>query len=116
MQINTMCREVSVPMVHLVFIKITVGEISGRLELTGVSAKNLVIKDNYDWINNLSLKASYGVQGNDALSSLYAWQSFYDLGYPNASMSGAVITSLENKELEMGKKCEFQCRLRNEAF
>ena len=53
------------------------------------------------WINNLSLKASYGVQGNDAIlngtkQNFYAWQSFYDLGYANSSMSGAAVTSLEN--------------------
>ncbi len=53
-----------------------------------------------DWVNNLSVKASYGVQGNDDLGTLYAWQSFYDLGYPNASMSGALVTSLENKDLK----------------
>ncbi|WP_074434226.1 SusC/RagA family TonB-linked outer membrane protein [Bacteroides neonati] len=74
------------------------------------------IKDNYDWINNLSLKASYGVQGNDALSSLYAWQSFYDLGYPNASMSGAVITSLENKELKWEKNANFNVGLEMKLF
>ncbi len=62
-----------------------------------------------DWINNLSVKASYGVQGNDnLLDSLgdpiyYAWQSFYDLGYPNASMSGAALSSLENTNLKWEK-------------
>lgn len=53
-----------------------------------------------DWVDNLSLKASYGVQGNDNLGTLYAWQSFYDLGYANSSMSGALVTSLENKDLK----------------
>ncbi|MBP6065922.1 MAG: TonB-dependent receptor [Bacteroides sp.] len=74
------------------------------------------IKDNYDWINNLSVKASYGVQGNDALSSYYAWQSFYDLGYPNASMSGALITSLENKELKWEKNANFNVGLEMKLF
>ena len=59
-----------------------------------------------DWLNNLSVKLSYGVQGNDnVLNSagaqvLYAWQSFYDLGWPNASMNGALISSLENTNLK----------------
>ncbi len=59
-----------------------------------------------NWINNLSLKASYGVQGNDDLrtsddtSILYAWQSFYDLAWPNANMSGATVSSLENTNLK----------------
>ena len=55
------------------------------------------------WINNLTLKASYGVQGNDNLGSLYAWQAFYDLGYPNGSYPGAVVSSLESKELKWEK-------------
>ena len=56
-----------------------------------------------DWVNNLTLKASYGVQGNDNLGSLYAWQAFYNLGYPNGSNPGAVVTSLESKELKWEK-------------
>ena len=55
------------------------------------------------WINNLTLKASYGVQGNDNLGSLYAWQAFYNLGYPNGANPGAVVTSLESKELRWEK-------------
>ncbi len=55
------------------------------------------------WINNLSLRASYGVQGNDAIGSYYAWQSFYSLAYPNSSMSGAALSSLENKGLKWEK-------------
>lgn len=52
------------------------------------------------WINNLSLRASYGVQGNDDLKSYYPWQAVYVLGYPNAGSSGALINSVENKELK----------------
>lgn len=59
--------------------------------------------DEYDWLNNLTLKASYGVQGNDAIGSLYAWQAFYDLGYPNQSFPGAAVSSLENKDLKWEK-------------
>ena len=55
------------------------------------------------WLNNLTLKASYGVQGNDNLGSLYAWGSYYSLGYPNATNPGTVITSLENKDLRWEK-------------
>lgn len=56
-----------------------------------------------EWVNNLSAKISYGVQGNDDLKTFYAWQSFYDLGYPNANMSGAALASLENKDLKWEK-------------
>ena len=55
------------------------------------------------WINNLTLKASYGVQGNDNLGSLYAWQAFYSLSYPNGGNPGAVVSSLESKELKWEK-------------
>lgn len=52
-----------------------------------------------DWIDNITLKASFGEQGNDAVSSYYAWQALYDLGYPNANTNGAVVSSLENTNL-----------------
>jgi TonB-linked SusC/RagA family outer membrane protein len=55
------------------------------------------------WINNLTLKASYGVQGNDNLGSLYAWQAFYSLSYPNGANPGAIVSSLESKELKWEK-------------
>jgi len=56
-----------------------------------------------NWINNLTLKASYGVQGNDNLGSLYAWQAFYSLSYPNGANPGATVSSLESKELKWEK-------------
>lgn len=59
--------------------------------------------DDYNWLNNLTLKASYGVQGNDAIGSLYAWQAFYSLLYPNQSLPGAAVSSLENKNLKWEK-------------
>ena len=60
-----------------------------------------------DWLNSLTYKASYGVQGNDAIGSLYAWQAFYSLTYPNQSMPGAVVSSLENKDLKWEKNENF---------
>jgi TonB-linked SusC/RagA family outer membrane protein len=63
----------------------------------------------YTWLNNLSLKGSYGYQGNDMLldgdgnDNYYAWQSFYSLAYPNNSMGGVWISSLENKEVRWEK-------------
>ena len=58
---------------------------------------------NIRWIDNLTLKASYGVQGNDNLGSLYAWQAFYSLSYPNGANPGAIVSSLESKELKWEK-------------
>ena len=55
------------------------------------------------WINNLSVKASYGEQGNDNVGTYYAWQSLYDLQFANAGNKGAIIASLENKDLSWEK-------------
>lgn len=57
------------------------------------------------WVNNLTLKASYGVQGNDnlGLTRLYAWQAFYSLSYPNGPNPGAMVNSLESKDLKWEK-------------
>lgn len=58
---------------------------------------------NLEWLNNMTLKASYGVQGNDNIGSLFAWQAFYSLQYPNQSMPGAIVSSLENAALKWEK-------------
>lgn len=52
-----------------------------------------------DWLDNLRVKASYGEQGNDALPTYYAWQSFYSLGWDNFNLPGAIYTSHENRDL-----------------
>ena len=55
------------------------------------------------WVDNLSVKLSYGQQGNDNLRTYYAWQSLYDLGWPNGSNIGGMVTSLENQEVSWEK-------------
>lgn len=59
------------------------------------------------WLNNLAIKMSYGEQGNSNLPSdlggYYAWQSLYDFGYPNNNNAGAIISSLENKDVSWEK-------------
>lgn len=55
------------------------------------------------WINNITVKASYGVQGNDNLGSFYAWQSLYNMNYPNGNNSGAVIGSIETPDVTWEK-------------
>lgn len=57
----------------------------------------------YDWVNNLTLKASFGSQGNDNIGSYYAYQSLYNMGLSNGSLNGAGINSLENKNLKWEK-------------
>ena len=69
-----------------------------------------------EWLNNLSVKASYGVQGNDNLKTYYAWQSFYDLGWPNANMSGVALGSLENKDLKWEKNGNLNVGVEGRVF
>lgn len=69
-------------------------------------SKEAFMKD-VEWIDNLSLKASYGEQGNDQLSSLYAWQSLYSLSYANANQIGGLVSTLENKEISWEKSGNF---------
>ena len=64
-----------------------------------------------EWLNNLSLKVSYGEQGNDALDSYYAWQSLYDLSYANGNNIGAIIASLENQDISWEKNGNFNVGL-----
>lgn len=70
------------------------------------------MEDTSDWLSNLTLKVSYGVQGNDNLikansdidePDFYAWQGLYDMKFSNAYMSGAFLSSLENKDLKWEK-------------
>lgn len=57
----------------------------------------------FSWLNNANVRASFGVQGNDNVGGYYPWQALYDLGYPNAGMNGAVVVSIENKDLKWEK-------------
>ena len=59
---------------------------------------------NVSWIDNLTARLSYGQLGNDSIGSYYAWQSFYDLTYANASNSGAKVSSLANPAVSWEKK------------
>ena len=74
------------------------------------------IKNNFEWINSLSLKGSYGLQGNDAMNSYYLWQSFYSLTWPNAGLGGAVVNSLENKDVTWEKSYNFNTGLEARLF
>lgn len=67
------------------------------------------MENSQGWLNNLTLKVSYGMQGNDNILNAdkdpeyYAWQGLYDMTYPNANISGAFLTSLENRNLKWEK-------------
>lgn len=56
-----------------------------------------VFMQDFDWINNLRLRASYGETGNDDVldsdgyTSYYPYQTLYDLGINNALEAGAIF-------------------------
>lgn len=51
------------------------------------------------WINELKLKASYGETGNQAISTYYAYQALYSLGWNNAGYPGAISSGIPNPDL-----------------
>lgn len=69
-----------------------------------------------DWLNNLTLKASYGVQGNDDLDSYYAWQGLYALGYNNATNPGAILNSLETADVRWEKNSNLNVGIEARLF
>lgn len=55
----------------------------------------------YTFINTMKLKASYGEQGNDGISTYYGWQELYTIDdYNNNNSNGAWLSSLGNKDLQ----------------
>lgn len=74
------------------------------------------IKD-LPWVNSLTLKSSYGSQGNNGIlnssgsQNYYAWQAFYDLTYNNANNNGAAVISVENALLSWEKNIAFNAGL-----
>ena len=63
--------------------------------------------EDVEWVNNLSLKVSYGQQGNDDLGTYYAWQSLYDLSWSNSAQIGGMVSTLENKKVTWEKNNNF---------
>lgn len=55
------------------------------------------------WLDNLTLKVAYGVQGNDNLGTYYAWQGLYDFTWANATDAGAFVDRLENDSITWEK-------------
>ena len=74
------------------------------------------------WVNNLTLRLSYGELGNDDIltstgaSNFYLWQSFYDLTYPNASLAGAVLSTLESTGISWETKGSWNVGLEGTFF
>ncbi len=72
--------------------------------------------ENISWLDNLSLRASYGEQGNESLSDYYAWQALYDVSYANGNNVGALAQSLENKDISWEKNGNFNVGLDFSVF
>ena len=51
------------------------------------------------WLNQLKLRASYGQAGNDGISTYYAYQALYSLGFNNALEPGFLQSTLANEDL-----------------
>ena len=68
------------------------------------------------WLDNLTLKVSYGVQGNDNLGTYYAWQGNYDYTWANASEAGAMRKTLENKSVTWEKNANLNTGIEATMF
>lgn len=53
----------------------------------------------FEWINMLKLRGSYGQVGNDGGIDYYAYQALYSLGYNNQAESGFVQSTLASTDL-----------------
>lgn len=53
----------------------------------------------YDWINMLKLKASFGQQGNDAIGNYYAWLDQYSISGSNSIFSDGTLSYKGNPDL-----------------
>lgn len=71
---------------------------------------------NVTWIDNLTARVSYGELGNDSIGSYYAWQSFYDLTFPNANNAGAIVSSLANPSVSWEKKGTWNAGIEGSFF
>ncbi len=55
--------------------------------------------DQFDWINMLKLRASYGQVGNNKGIGYYPWQALYELGWNNQFDAGIYQASLAARDL-----------------
>jgi len=51
------------------------------------------------WVNQLKIRSSYGITGNDGGLGYYPYQGLYTLGYNNGTESGIVLGNLANDSL-----------------
>lgn len=76
-------------------------------------SKEKFMEGTSDWLNNLSLKASYGTTGNDNVSSYYAYQGTYatvDAGNNTVNMyttPGITVNTISTPNLKWEKNEQF---------
>jgi TonB-linked SusC/RagA family outer membrane protein len=56
--------------------------------------------EQYDWIDNLKVRASLGAVGNDNLSTYYVYQGLYGTGQNDYTDPGVMISRLPNENLK----------------
>jgi len=61
--------------------------------------------ENYTWLDNLTLRASYGTQGNERISGYYAWLGLYDTT-KDLGKSGFQLNTLTNEKLHWEKNIQ----------
>lgn len=74
-------------------------------------SNEVFMEDYSSWMDNLAVRVSYGVQGNDNVGSYYVWQALYDLAWTNANEPGALVTSIENSKITWEKNANFNIGL-----
>ncbi len=78
--------------------------------------------EDVEWVNNLSVKLSYGEQGNDNLlnangtPNYYVWQSLYDLSWANGNNIGGFVSSLENPNVSWEKNSNLNVGIEASLF
>ena len=70
---------------------------------------------NADWVDNITVKASYGVQGNESVGSYYAYHGYYNINISDSGY-GFSIGALENPALSWEKNANFNAGVEFSLF
>ena len=70
------------------------------------NAKAEPFLENTDWLNNLTLRTSYGAQGNDNLGGYYAYQDLYSI-YNSLGAAGLITSRLPTPGLKWETNLNF---------
>ena len=71
--------------------------------------------ENLSWLDNLTLKASYGVQGNEEIRTFYGWQGYYNIN-STGSDYGFSVAQLENPNLKWEKNANLNVGIEASLF